>query len=77
MKEEIIRFMERFYDMSETNDDTNIYELGYVSSLFGQQLIMFLEKKFDINVEIEDMNIDNFSSINNIVAFVEKKKESK
>lgn len=77
MREEIIKFMERFYNMSETNDDTNIYELGYVNSLFGQQLIIFLERKFDITVEIEDMNINNFSSINNILAFVERKKEGK
>lgn len=77
MKEEIIKFIERFYNMSETNEDTNIYELGYVNSLFGQQLIIFLERKFDITVEIEDMNINNFSTINNILAFVKKKKESR
>lgn len=74
MKEELLKFLGRFYPISETDVDTNIYELGYVNSLFGQQLIIYLEKKFDIEIEIEDIDINNFSTINNILAFVQKKK---
>ena len=73
MRDELRKFMERFYNISETDGDTNLYDLGYVNSLFGQQLILFLEKKFNISVEIEDMDINNFSTINNILAFVKKK----
>ena len=73
MREELLKFMERFYNVSETDDDTNIYDLGYVNSLFGQQLIIFLERKFQISIEIEDMDINNFSTINNILAFIRRK----
>lgn len=73
MREELIKFMERFYNVSETDGDTNIFDLGYVNSLFGQQLIIFLERKFHISVEIEDMDINNFSTINNILAFIQRK----
>ena len=73
MREELLKFMERFYNVSETDDDTNIYDLGYVNSLFGQQLIIFLERKFQISIVIEDMDINNFSTINNILAFIRRK----
>lgn len=74
MREELLKFLGRFFPIDEIAGDTNIYELGYVNSLFGQQLIIYLEKKFDIEIEIEDMDINNFVSINNILAFIEKKK---
>lgn len=77
MKEKLIRFLGHFFNVDETDGDTNFFELGYVNSLFGQQLVIFLENNFNITIEIEDMDIDNFSTINNIINFVNKKLSSK
>ena len=55
------------------NDD-DIFDLGFVDSLFALQLISFLEETFAIEVNDQDLDISNFSSVTAIVAFVNKKK---
>ncbi|MBW2173111.1 MAG: acyl carrier protein [Deltaproteobacteria bacterium] len=55
------------------NDD-DIFDLGFVDSLFALQLISFLEETFAIEVNDQDLDISNFSSVVAIVAFVNKKK---
>lgn len=73
MYEELLKFLRRYFNVEEIDGDTDIFQVGYVNSLFSQQLIMFLEKKFNINVEIVDMSIENFSTINNIMGFIRRK----
>ena len=55
-------------------DDDNIFEKGFVNSLFAMKLVTFIEDKFDIEVDNDDLSIANFSTINKIVSFIEKKK---
>jgi len=62
-----------FGDEVTFTDADNIFQSGLVSSLFAVQLIAFLEKQFGVRVTNEDMNIANFSSIDQMVAFVESK----
>ena len=62
-----------FGDEVSFTDADNIFQSGLVSSLFAVQLIAFLEKQFGVRVTNEDMNIANFSSIDQMVAFVESK----
>jgi len=54
-------------------DDDNIFELGFVDSLFALQLVSFIEKEFEIELENNDLDLKNFSSINSIVSFLENK----
>ncbi|MFF2175857.1 acyl carrier protein [Lysinibacillus sp. NPDC058147] len=67
-------FLTRFFRKYELGRDEDIFSLGFVNSLFATQLIMFLEKEFDITVEPEEMDLNNFRTINAIVEFVERKK---
>ena len=55
-------------------DDDNIFELGFVDSPFAIQLICFIEEEFKIRVGDDDLDIDNFTSINRIAEFVSMKK---
>lgn len=54
-------------------DDDDIFQLGYVNSLFAMQLLLFVESEFSIVVENEDMEIANFSTVNNIVTLINDK----
>ncbi|MBI6547460.1 acyl carrier protein [Xenorhabdus lircayensis] len=51
----------------------NIFETGLVNSLAAIQLISFLEKNFKIKVEIDDLDNANFSSIQAVCNFLDKK----
>lgn len=55
----------------EPHDD--LFALGYVSSLSALELVTFLEGRFEIAVEVEDLRLDNFRSLSRIVAFVQHK----
>jgi acyl carrier protein len=55
-------------------DDDNIFELGFVDSPFAIQLICFIEEEFTIKVGDDDLDIENFTSVNRIAEFVSRKK---
>lgn len=52
------------------NDDSNIFEMGYVNSLFAMKLVRFIEAKYRIKVPNEELRESNFKSINIIALFV-------
>jgi methoxymalonate biosynthesis acyl carrier protein len=72
-KASIRAFINHFFQNIELTDDQDIFELGFVNSLFAMQLVLFVEKEFGIAVEDEDLDIDNFRTIDAIVGLVERK----
>ena len=56
--------------------DDDIFALGFVNSLFAMQLVMFVEKEFSFTVEDEDLDLENFKSVNAIAQLVERKTDS-
>ena len=78
-REKIRKFIEAnslaFGEEIDIKDDDNIFELGYVNSLFAMKLLNYVESEFQIVVENDEVDMKNFSSVNNIVQLVEKKLE--
>ena len=66
-------FMGQFISHVDFAEDEDIFASGLVNSLFAMQLVLFLEKDFDIKVENEDLDYDNFRTLNAIVDFIERK----
>ncbi|GEB35380.1 MULTISPECIES: acyl carrier protein [Brevibacillus] len=62
-----------FDDEVEFSDDDNIFELGFVNSLFAMKLVTFIESEFQLTIESDEMEISNFNTINNIVNFIQSK----
>lgn len=62
-----------FDDEANFSDEDNIFEMGYVNSLFAMKLLNYVEGEFDIMVENEEMDIQNFSSVNRITELIQKK----
>ena len=53
-------------------DDTALIEDGYLTSLQTVELIMFLEEKFDIEIDPTEVDEENFRTLNDIAALVER-----
>jgi methoxymalonate biosynthesis acyl carrier protein len=66
-------FIKRHFRNLEFDDDEDIFALGFVNSLFALQLVMFVEKTFEMSVDDEDLNIENFKSINAVADLVRRK----
>lgn len=70
---ELRSFIGRYYRADLLKEDDDIFAIGFVNSLFAMQLVLFMEKTFDIKVENIDLDINNFRSIRAMTQFVDKK----
>jgi len=66
-------FLARYLQNYELQDDQDIFSLGFINSLFAMQLVLFVEKEFGIDVANEDLDVDNFRTLNAIAALVARK----
>jgi len=73
IKETVKRFILSSINVTQLNDDANLFESGIVNSLFAVQLMTFIEKTFAIEVGMDDLDIENFKSLNATTAFVVRK----
>jgi acyl carrier protein len=67
-------FLSRKVKNHELRDHENIFAMGFVNSLFAMQLVLFLEKEFGITIENEDLEIENFQTVNAVASLVERKR---
>ena len=72
-KQAIRRFILSSVALRELDDDANLFEAGIVNSLFAVQLMMFVEKTFAVEVRADDLDIENFKSVNATAAFVQRR----
>lgn len=70
IKQSLRRFISSSVAVPQLDDDANLFESGIVNSLFAVQLMTFVERSFGIEVAPEDLDIENFKSLNATTAFV-------
>lgn len=76
IKDNVRNFVMQYVGENSIKDDENMFELGLVNSLFGMQLIRFVEDEFDVAVSNDELDISNFQSIDAITALVERLKNN-
>ena len=69
----IKEFLSRFFKNHDLQPEEDIFALGFVNSLLAMQLVAFVEKEFGIRVEDEDLDLDNFRTIQAISNLVARK----
>jgi methoxymalonate biosynthesis acyl carrier protein len=69
----IKEFLSKFFKNHDLQPEEDIFALGFVNSLLAMQLVAFVEKEFGIQVADEDLDLDNFRSINAISGLVSRK----
>ena len=75
MKDSIRAFIMKRVNNRKFNDSDNIFKLGFVDSMFALQLVSFVETEFQIAVQDDDLEIENFNSVDAIQGFVRSKKD--
>jgi methoxymalonate biosynthesis acyl carrier protein len=70
----IKEFLSRYFKNHDLQPEEDIFALGFVNSLLAMQLVAFVEKEFGIRVGDEDLDLDNFRSIQAISNLVARKK---
>jgi len=62
-------------DNQVLNDDTSFLEQGIIDSTGILELVSFVQEAFDIRIEDMELMPDNLDSLNNLEAFITKKKQ--
>ncbi|RKD31350.1 acyl carrier protein [Lacrimispora algidixylanolytica] len=76
IKEKVREFLSRFLRNYNVADDENLFDNKLVNSLFAMQLIVFIEREFEIALTNDDFQLENFQTINSIATLIELKKGS-
>ncbi len=74
LAKEIVRnFINSSITLDGLGDDENLFETGIVNSLFAVELMTFVERTFDIEIGADDLDIENFKSVNATAALIARK----
>ncbi len=71
IKNKVMDFVKRYAKVTEINEDENIFEMGFINSLFSVQLILFIENEFNISVKNEDLGTNKFNTLNSICNYIQ------
>ena len=81
LREKIRKFIENnlvvFEDEAKFEDSDNIFEMGFVNSLFAMKMVNYIENDIGIELSNDDLDIGNFNSVERIVEFINNKKSKK
>lgn len=58
----VLGFIRARFPQVEIDAGQDIFELGFVNSLFAMELVMFVEKEFGVTIPNDELRIDNFRS---------------
>ena len=75
MKDEIRQFIvETFmYGEGELADDDALFDSGIIDSLGFIKLLSFIEEKFNVAMDMSEVGMESFNTINEIVETIKSK----
>lgn len=75
MKEQIKKFIiDTFmYGEGSLEDDEQLFESGIVDSMGFIKLLSYIEKTFNVPVDMSEVTMDKFGTVNDIVEMVNSK----
>lgn len=74
IKQQIRIFLAKYFKDYDLKDDEDIFSLGFVNSLFAMQIVLFVEEQLGVTLANEDLQLDNFRTINAMTALITSKK---
>jgi acyl carrier protein len=74
IRQKIRAFLAKYFKGYDLQDDEDIFSLGYVTSLFATQIVLFVELQIGVNIPNEELRLDNFRTINAMTDLIMRKK---
>jgi methoxymalonate biosynthesis acyl carrier protein len=72
VKDQVLAFVRDRYPQVEITASQDIFQLGFVNSLFAMELVMFVEKTFGVTIPNDELRIDNFRSADTMAELVDR-----
>ncbi|MBY8885302.1 acyl carrier protein [Streptomyces sp. PTM05] len=71
---QILSFIEARFPQARIDRTQDIFSLGFINSLFAMELVMFIEKTFGLTVPNDELNINNFRTVDAMTALVDRQR---
>ncbi|MGD0607255.1 MAG: acyl carrier protein [Streptosporangiaceae bacterium] len=72
VQEQVLGFIRGRLPDVELSESEDIFQLGFVNSLFAMELVMFIEKQFGLTIPNDELQIDNFRTAKSMAGLVER-----
>ncbi|MDW9028261.1 phosphopantetheine-binding protein, partial [Legionella pneumophila] len=73
IKNEVKLFLLNSFRIKDIGYSDNIFDTGAMHSLFFIQLLVFIEKKYKIDLEVGEFDLNQLTSIDAIAHFISSK----
>jgi acyl carrier protein len=73
IEQQLIHYFKDFADV-EITPDTPLLESGVVDSMGVMTLVAFIESEYSLVLDMDDLTIENFATVNDIKNFINGKK---
>jgi methoxymalonate biosynthesis acyl carrier protein len=70
------RYIAELTNTQGIDPSVNLFETGQLTSLDALELLSFVETAFEISILGDDITVENLGSIDSIVRFVERAKQT-
>jgi acyl carrier protein len=72
IRSQIRHFVSSRFPQITFADDEDIFEMGFVNSLFAMELVMFVEKILGTQLPNQEMRLDHFRTVESMVELVNR-----
>ncbi|MDT0261970.1 acyl carrier protein [Jatrophihabitans lederbergiae] len=72
VQDQILAFIRSRFPQAEISDTEDIFQIGFVNSLFAMELVMFVEKTFGVTVPNDELRMDNFRTAKSMAELVDR-----
>ncbi len=72
VQEQVLGFIRGRFPDVEISESEDIFQLGFVNSLFAMELVLFIEKQFAVTIPNDELQIDNFRTAKSMAGLVDR-----
>jgi len=72
IKDQLKEYVEELAKQDDIDPSINLFETGLLTSVHVLDLIAYIEEQFGIVISPDDLSIENFGSIDEMVTYVDK-----
>jgi acyl carrier protein len=72
VQDQVRDFIRGRYPDAEISESDDIFQLGFINSLFAMELVMFIEKQFAVTIPNHELQIDNFRTTRSMAELVDR-----
>jgi acyl carrier protein len=70
VEQALLAFLRERFGVEPRSADANLIEDGILDSMMFVDLVVFIEERFGVVAEIDDLEIDNFATVAGMARFV-------